>query len=98
MKLLLLDSNDHRWGFQLAGLLKDEALFMGRHAPTLEARVEVVDPPEPATLARAIEASSRDVASSIAQHNQSTTVVLASATHSFTRATFLAFSTLLQPE
>lgn len=36
--------------------LKDEALFMRRHAPTLEARVEVVDPPEAAALACAIKA------------------------------------------
>lgn len=35
--------------------LKDEALFMGRHAPTLEARVEVVDPPQPAALACPVE-------------------------------------------
>lgn len=34
---------------------KDEALFMGRHAPTLEARVEVVDPAQPAALACPVE-------------------------------------------
>jgi len=28
---------------------------MGRHAPTLEARVEVVDPPQPAALACPVE-------------------------------------------
>ena len=35
--------------------LKDETLFMGRHAPTLEARVEVVDPAQPAALACPVE-------------------------------------------
>jgi hypothetical protein len=35
--------------------LKDEALFMRRHAPTLEARVKVVDPAKPAALACPVE-------------------------------------------
>lgn len=36
--------------------LEDETFFMGSHAPTLEARVEVVDPPEAAALSCAVEA------------------------------------------
>lgn len=35
--------------------LEDEALFVGRHAPTLEARVEVVDPAQAAALACTVE-------------------------------------------
>lgn len=36
--------------------LEDEAFFMGSHAPTLEARVEVVNPPEATALSCAVEA------------------------------------------
>jgi hypothetical protein len=35
--------------------LEDEALFMWSHALTLEARVEVVHPPQAAALARPVE-------------------------------------------
>jgi hypothetical protein len=35
--------------------LEDEALFVGRHAPTLEARMKVVDPAQAAALACSVE-------------------------------------------
>jgi hypothetical protein len=36
--------------------LEDEAFFMGSHASTLKARVEVIDPSETAALSCAVEA------------------------------------------
>jgi hypothetical protein len=46
--------------------LEDEAFFMGSHASTLKARVEVIDPSETAALSCAVEALYRLGASLLA--------------------------------